>query len=171
MLVISGVGVIAFGIWSIIKAVLYIALIPVEQLTETEMNAELQEMQELGMTDRGTGYLIAGIILLILVVDFLVRLYIGKSAFADGRRLRRKSSAYIVMAVILSSFLFLSMISRAVSLGSAHGSMWTESASFAGDVSIIIDMTSMLALIEMIIAAEMVRKLRWELGATETEGE
>ena len=169
-LVISGVGVIAFGIWSIIKAVLYLILIPVDQLKELQTTDEVSAMRDIGLTDRQTAYIFAAVILFILVVDFMLRLYIGRSAFADGRRIRKKRLTYVVWAMIVSAGLIATTVSRIVKLGAGEENVWRD-VTAAGNVSIIVDITSLLALIEMIIAAFMVRKLRKELGINGTEVE
>ena len=169
-LVISGVGVIAFGIWSIIKATIYFILIPMEQLSKSNMSDDLVVLQSLGMTDRGRGYLIAVIILFVLVVDFALRLYIGRSAVYDGRRLKRKRFTYVILAMFVAASLTINLINRCVELGSQQETLWGNVMASA-NVSVVVDMTSLLALIEVIVAAIMVRRLRRELEISGKEAE
>lgn len=169
-LVISGVGVIAFGIWSIIKATIYFILIPMEQLSKSNMSDDLVVLQSLGMTDRGIGYLIAVIILFVLVVDFALRLYIGRSAVYDGRRLKRKRFTYVILAMFVAASLTINLINRCVELGSQQETLWGNVMASA-NVSVVVDMTSLLALIEVIVAAIMVRRLRRELEISGKEAE
>ena len=170
MLVISGVGVIAFGIWSIIKAALYYLLIPAETLAKLAQFSETEELSSLGFTSREIGAFIAGVITFILFLDFLLRLYIGRSAFFDGRRFRRKGPVYVILAMFVSIGLILSIISRIITLGAGEDDVLANVVS-AGNVSVIVDVTSLLALIEMIVAAFKVRKLRKQLGINGTEVE
>ena len=169
-LVISGVGVIAFGIWSIIKATIYFILIPMEQLSKSNMSDDLVVLQSLGMTDRGIGYLIAVIILFVLVVDFALRLYIGRSAVYDGSRLKRKRFTYVILAMFVAASLTINLINRCVELGSQQETLWGNVMASA-NVSVVVDMTSLLALIEVIVAAIMVRRLRRELEISGKEAE
>ena len=169
-LVISGVGVIAFGIWSIVKATIYFILIPLERLSKTKMGDDLAELQSLGMTDRGTGYLIAVIILFALVVDFALRLYIGRSAIRDGRRLKKKRFTYVVLAMFVSVSLISNLVERCIALGSDEPTMWSDALTSA-NVSVVVDITSLFALIEVIVAAIMVRRLRRELEISGKEAE
>ena len=170
MLVISGVGVIAFGIWSIIKAALYYLLIPAETLAKLGQFSQAEELHSLGFTSREIGAFIAGVIIFLLLLDFLLRLYIGRSAFIDGRRFRRKGPVYVILAILVSIGLIVSIISRVITLGAGEDDVLANVIS-AGNVSVIVDVTSLLALIEMIVAAFMVRKLRRKLGINGTEVE
>ncbi|MBE6029414.1 MAG: hypothetical protein E7226_04595 [Clostridiales bacterium] len=169
-LVISGVGVIAFGLWSIIKATICFILVPMEQLSRTNASDDLAELHALGLTDRGIGYLIAVSILFVLVLDFALRLYIGRSAVYDGRRLKKKRFTYVVLAIIVAASLASNLMQRCIALGSNKVEIWAN-AMASVNVSVVVDITSLLALIEMIIAAIMVRRLRKELGISGKEAE
>lgn len=169
-LVISGVGVIAFGIWSVIKAAIYFILIPMDQLIKDDLREGVAELEVQGVTDREVGYLLAAAILFTLLVDFTLRLYIGRSAFIDGRRLKKKRFAYVIMAMFLAAGLVSNLVTRCVDLGSSEASTW-DSAMASANVSVIVDITSLLALIEMIVAATMVRRLRRRLGISGKGGE
>ncbi len=169
-LVISGVGVIAFGIWSVIKATIYFILIPMEQLTKTGERDVVVGLQSLGLTDRGIGYLIAVSILFVLMLDFALRLYIGKAAVHDGRRLKKKRFTYVVLAIIVAASLTSNLVQRCILLSSEDALLWGAVMASA-NVSVIVDITSLLALIEMIVAAIMVRRLRRELGISGKEAE
>ena len=169
-LVISGVGVIAFGLWSIVKAAIYFILIPLDELgSSTQMLDEMGGLQSLGLTDRETGYLIAAAALFALLVDFVLRLYVGRSAVIDGRRLKKKRFAYVIWAMFIAAGLVLSVITRAVEMGLGKSGTWDYVIASA-NVSVVVDLTSLLAVIEMIVAAIMVRRLRRELGISRKEG-
>ena len=165
-LVISGVGVIAFGLWSIIKAATYFILLPLDQLKAAAMGQELGDVQ-LQATDRETAILLAAAIIFVLVLDFAVRLYIGRSAFVDGRRLKKKRFAYVIMAMFVAAGLVSNLVTRCVQMGSDKETAWDNVVASA-NVSVVVDITSLLALIEMIAAAIMVRRLRKRLGISGT---
>ena len=167
-LVISGVGVIAFGLWSVIKAAIYFILIPLEPTSSVLMNNDLADLHKQGLTDREIGYLIAAAILLSLLLDFALRLYVGRSAFADGRRLTKKRFFYVIWAMFIAAGLVSNLVTRSVQLYSGDEEFWGSAIS-AANVSVIVDITSLLALIEMIVAAIMVRRLRRKLETDRTE--
>ena len=165
-LVISGVGVIAFGLWSVVKAVIYFILLPMKQLKAAAMGQDLVDVQ-LQATDRETAFLLAAAIIFVLVLDFAMRLYIGRSAFIDGRRLKKKRFAYVIMAMFVAAGLVSNLVTRYMQMGSGKETAW-ESVVASANVSVVVDITSLLALIEMIVAAIMVRRLRKRLGISET---
>ena len=106
----------------------------------------------------------------LLMLDFALRLYIGKAAVHDGRRLKKKRFTYVVLAIIVAASLTLNLVQRCIALGSNKVEIWANVMASA-NVSVIVDITSLLALIEMIVAAIMVRRLRRELGISGKEAE
>lgn len=169
-LVISGVGVIAFGIWSIIKAAIYFILVPLDELGDVQPDEGLAVLQAMGMTDRGIGYVIAVTVLFVLLLDFVLRLYIGRAAVIDGRRLKKKRFIYVILAMFVAISTISSLVTRGVQLGAGGDTAWGGAVQ-AANVSVIVDLTSLLAVIEMIVAAIMVRRLRKALRSSRTEGE
>ena len=167
-LVISGVGVIAFGVWSVIKAAIYFILFPLEQLKVADMSKEIGQLQSIGLTDRELGYMLAAAILFAMLLDCSLRLYIGRSALMDGRRLKKKRFTYVVIAMFIAAGLITNIMTRCLRMGSPEETAWSNVIASA-NVSVFVDITSVLALVEMIIAAIMVRRLRKEIGTDETE--
>ena len=107
---------------------------------------------------------IAAAILLVLLADISIRFYVGRSAIVDGRRQKRKSIVYVIMAIFLAAGLVSSTVNRFVPSEWKETSAWDDMMN-SMDASIFIDLTSLLAFIEMIVAAIMVRRLRKSLGA------
>ena len=93
-----GAAVVAFGIWSVVKAVVYFIVIPLAKvgadLRETG-GVDFESIQSFGITDRGLGYITAISIVLVLMIDLLMRFYVGRSAIIEGRG-RKKSIFYII---------------------------------------------------------------------------
>ena len=165
---ISGAAVIAFGLWSIIKAGLYLAAASPKELFGFFKPEDLEKMNTLNVSASGvTGIILFGIFSA-LFIDLLLRLYVGRAAVVDGRHLKKKSIIYVIVSVFLAFGLVSTIVTRIVPSGEAESTAW-EKAVYAMDASFIVDLTSLFALIEMIIAAIMVRKLRKKLGITETE--
>lgn len=163
-LVISGAAVVTFGLWSIVKAVLYFIMVSPEGLVKNIKSDELAQLQFGDLSENTVGYLLIAVILFLLVLDLLLRLYIGRSAVADGRHLRKKRITYVVMAFLVAAGLVSSLVTRF--FRTEQDTIWVDSFETAS-VSTIVDLTSLLALIEMIIAAIMVRRLRKELALRE----
>ena len=167
LLAISGAGVIAFGIWSVVKAAIYFLLVPLERIDTLFSEQDLADLQSAGASNKAAGIITIVVILAMLLVDLLLRYYVGRSAVLEGRRIRKKRITYVVVAAFIGFFLLLSIVMRFYSyLGEQEV---TKTALDTASVSIVVDITSLLATIEMIVAAIMVRRLRKELGVSGTE--
>ncbi|MBQ6401142.1 MAG: hypothetical protein IJI20_02510 [Firmicutes bacterium] len=179
ILVISGFGVIAFGLWSIIRAAIYYFLNPLDVLDYIE-EADLVEIMALGQ-EGGVEYItdnldaiITGFIFLVLGIDLLLRVYVGLSARRDGRR-RKKTVLYIIIAWFMAISMLGSVYSTVddffrpiiEAINSNPGEAYEETSASgdqAASVSIIVDITSMLVLVEVAFCGIMVRRLRKKLG-------
>ena len=159
ILAVSGVGVIAFGLWSIVKASVYVILSPVSQFSELIPKEELEQLEEIGVGERTTDITIIVMLMFALTLDVLVRIYVGRCAIAEGRELKKKRFIYVILAAIMALGLVSAPIHEVMGL---LGSEVPEQADVmnAMSVSWIVDITSMLALIELVVAAIMVRRLR-----------
>lgn len=80
-LVISGIGVIMLGIWTVVRMVLY-SLLHMEEFTAL-MPETVPRILFIAIT-----YVVIAVILAVIL---LVRFYIGRSAMAEGRGERRNS--------------------------------------------------------------------------------
>ncbi len=163
-LAISGAAVVAFGIWSVFKAVIYFVLLPMDQLGVAfeEMDpSQTEDIRQIGLSDRGVGYVAVAGFLIVVAIDLLMRLYIGKHAILDGRR-KTKRRVYVGLSIFLSVSLVMEVGNRIASFVnySTQNMDDFDKLVHAANVSIIIDLTSLLALINLIIAAIMVKKLR-----------
>ena len=141
LLTVSGLGVIVFGLWSVIKTLLVLF------------------MQEDTLADMPDSTLIRviffTIIGLVLLVDLLLRLFVGLSARAEGFG-KKKGVVYIVFAILLA-------IVSLISVGMIFFDMDEESI-VEIIVSVIVEGTSLIVVIELLIAAFNVKKLKKELG-------
>ena len=143
----SGMAVIAFGIWSIVKTTLLV-------LTRaSELN--LQQM----IQDAGAPKWAIMLLLVILVplvnIDVFLRIYVGLSARKEAAG-KKKRIVYLVIAWIVLILGILSIIAF-------FGSSFTEDP---GDaiVTLIIEATSVFAMINLIRSAGRVRELRKTLN-------
>lgn len=144
---IIGTGVVAFGVWSVIKMTMYFLLSPEELRATLNMNRLSKNM------------MIAVYIALamILVIELVLRLYVGFSARAEGRD-REKGNGYIIVAGLLVMLNILCFAGNSMTVYLASDSIADMVVSMA------IELTSMITLVDLIIAAIRSRKLKRLLG-------
>ena len=146
-LITTGLAVIIFGGWNIIKMVMLILFAPQTMHMYWE-----ETLSVAGSYDKfyDTVFNIVNIVL--LFIFFLVRFYIGRAAIAEGSG-RRRSCVYIILACIMAcaDMLEISNIARNLDMNSQ---LLTNNI-----VTIIVDATALILLIEMIISAIKVRKM------------
>lgn len=145
-LVVIGLGVIAFGIWSVIKAVLYTAF-NMEAFLDLSADSSL---------DRNLGVVIFWIFMgIVLVIDLALRLHVGLSAVAEGRG-RKKRHAYIVLALLMALISLMTVIASIVIAASGY-----ETTAPLGSllVALIVELTSGILLVEMAVSAIKVKSL------------
>lgn len=144
-LAVIGLGVIAFGIWSVLKGVLYTAL----------NSGDLQNILE-GSAERAFFWVLIGIV---LAIDLGLRLHVGLSAIAEGKG-RKKGRGYIVLAFLMA---LISFALFALGVLLLHGSEALGTAL----VSLVVEATSCILLVEMAVSAIKVRRLRKALKEQE----
>ena len=145
---IVGLGVMAFGAWSIVRTILY---------TTLQWNSIIENMveQELSAKTAGIMYIIVSV--MIMAVEIAIRLYIGRSAIAEGKG-ERKRSGYIVVAFLIALMDLSLMFFFFILLGTR-----TE-ISLDALVTMFVELTSTVILLEMCQSAIRVRKLRRQIA-------
>ena len=158
-LIVSGFATLLFTGWTVAKTFLTAFL----GSEDTEMAEELDfaELGELGPAAESVAttllVLIALIMLAIVILDVSLRIYIARSADAEGKGRKKKSWLYVVFAVIL---VVINIINIA--------GVWMTIADqglFAVVVATLIEVASTAALIEVIVSAVNVKRLRKALAA------
>jgi hypothetical protein len=145
-----GLGVLAFGVWSVIKAaVVFVIQVP-EQI---EAAVEKQYVQ-------ATIAFAGALLLLILVFILALRVYIWRSARAErqGGRHKRAYLFAVGLLVAMSLISLIGIILQMVLPGrfETHGFLDMVTAAF-------IEMTSLVTLVEMISASKRVKRITQEL--------
>lgn len=127
---ISGLATIVFGIWSIVKSILLTAL------NSFQGSGDTVEI------DKSVLLPFFGIVLLYVLIDLLLRFYVGVSARRESKG-KKKSILYLIIAGILGIITFANIIYTFLQISSIE----------AVDifVSVIIEMISLFALVETII--------------------
>lgn len=141
LLTVSGLGVIIFGLWSVLKTILLLFM----------KEGILSEIPDDTFV-RVMFFLILGGILL---VDVLIRLYVGLSARAEGFG-KKKGYGYVVIAILMALASLTSLV--LIFFDSNEQSLWELI------VSVIVEATSLVVTIELLVAAFTVKKLKKELG-------
>lgn len=141
LLTVSGLGVIIFGLWTVLKTILLLFL-------QEDMVDDLPD----GLFYRVLFFTLIGGVLLI---DFLIRLFVGLSARAEGFG-KKKGYGYIVVAILIAIASLASLV--LIFFDTADRSVLELIVSF------IVEATSMIATVELLVAAFTVKKLKKELG-------
>lgn len=141
LLTVSGLGVIIFGLWSVLKTILLLFM----------KEGILSEIPDDTFV-RVMFFLILGGILL---VDVLIRLYVGLSARAEGFG-KKKGYGYVVIAILMALASLASLV--LIFFDSNEQSIWELI------VSVTVEATSLVVTIELLVAAFTVKKLKKETG-------
>ena len=142
-----GYGIIAFGLWSVLKTYLYTWVDPI--IREADVTAE----------NRTAAAIVAYIMItMVLAVDFGLRLYVGMSARAEGMG-KKKGRGYIIVAALM---LLISVLLWFLSLGYIQSRAENESL-MDYIISMVVDLTSIAILARLVYNAVKVRQLRREL--------
>lgn len=151
----AGFGVIAFGIWSIIRVVLRVAFSRQAQ-PDIDPN-ELDSMISQPGDDVKTFLLVLLILVIVFsAIEIALRLFVGLSARSEGRG-KKKSIAYVIVAGILIPYYVISVIYNFMSFDYVNGIV-------DNIISMIMDITSTIALIEVFVAAIRIRVMRKKYG-------
>ena len=141
LLTVSGLGVIIFGLWTVLKTILLLFL-------QENMVDDLPD----GLFYRVLFFTLIGGVLLI---DFLIRLFVGLSARAEGFG-KKKGYGYIVVAILIAIASLASLV--LIFFDTADRSILELIVSF------IVEATSTIATVELLVAAFTVKRLKKELG-------
>ena len=144
-LTVAGFGVIAFAAWSVVKAILLFFLLD-----------EASQRELLKLSDGVPMQVFYIMFAIVAFADLLMRLYVGRSAQAEGRG-KRKGFAYIVFAALMA---IMSIVSIVLTL------LGVSSSPTVVDLimSVVIEATSFATLALMIYCAVRLRRLRRSAG-------
>jgi len=140
-----GTGVIAFGVWSVLKTYLYLWV-------------DAYDFDKSALSPKDLKYFNIAVIIFVtvmLLVDFGLRSYVGLSARAVSMG-KRKSIAYIVVAALMLASNIFSWI--LVLMGRTSARLEKQST-LDFYVSTFVDLTSMAMLAELLYNALRLRRL------------
>ena len=167
-LVIVGTGIIMFGAWAALK------VYSIVLLRESKMLGELRSYVPEDadpLSDRLLIFTLLAIITVYVIIELGVRLYIGKSAIAESRG-KKKSAMYIVLTFILILFALVSVMFDCAGIfkeltGAEIGTENTTQADMV--TALVIDLTSLIMMIEMVVCAFRVRKYKKQQSEAEVD--
>ena len=158
-LVVVGMGVIAFGAWSVVKTVLMLTLRP--GLSPAAFDTDYPYSDETLMYH----IFYYGFIALFLLFDLLLRLFVGLNARREGLG-GKKGVAYIVLACLLAA---VSLVGNTAGLITIKDGVNASVNGGYGDLvmSLLVEITATVTLIELIVAAVRVKRLERIASAQE----
>ena len=169
-LVIVGTGIMMFGVWTAVKS-FSIVFLRKEETVQDFLASSSGEGMELTPTQAFIAVLV--MTAAYVAVELAVRVFIGKSAVAEGRGLKT-GRAYIIWTYILMFFTLLAILLEiavtafitAADLGFLDFD--TGDATQGNAITaMIIDTTSMIMMIQMLISAGRVRRYKKQQSRTE----
>ena len=144
-LVTLGTGVILFGVWSVVKSLLYF---------RTNLFADLDTQAEPELLP----YMLATVVIVALSVlaDLGIRLKIGRRARAEGMG-RRQKNGYLILAALI---VLVNITGDLLGVYYIVKNGVPEQSGPDYIVSVLVDLSSTILLAELIITVLRVRKLR-----------
>ena len=144
MLIVSGFGVIAFGFWSVIKALLQLIF------QYDEINARMDGE----LSDPEQSWIVYLIMIIVFILIILIRSYVGISARSEGLG-KKKSPVYIIVAILILVFdLYNTTYSIKDFVNASFDDIMDNS------IELIVDITSYVIMIRMIISAIVVKVMK-----------
>ena len=145
-LVTLGTGVILFGVWSVVKSLLYFRTNLFKDL-DTQVEPELLPYIKL---------FTVVIVALFVLADLGIRLKIGRRARAEGMG-RRQKNGYLILAALI---VLVNITGDLLGVYYIVKNGVPEQSGLDYVVSVLVDLSSTILLAELIITVLRVRKLR-----------
>ncbi|MBQ1422931.1 MAG: hypothetical protein IIY96_00665 [Lachnospiraceae bacterium] len=139
-LIVTGGGVIAFGIWSLVRFMTYFLL-------NTRAMMEL-----LGLESREDVIFVYLVVFVMLLFDLAVRVFVGRAAIMEGTG-RKKGNIYIAAAVVLLIWTAMSVYNDFLTFSRSYNDV------LDGYAATLADVTSMFILAELLITAVRLKKM------------
>lgn len=148
-LLFSGLAIMAFGLWSAIKLIMYMTLRPEEIITT----------RGLEMLDPSTAKVVMVVTFgIVIFFSLLVHFFIGSSAVRDARRKTKLRIPYIVLSALYVVSITMSSAQNILLLAGEGGREKLFTTFF-------IDATSILALVIIIVSSHKLNNIRKLQGA------
>ena len=148
-------GIIAFGLWSVLKTVITLMMVPLETILDSETITRI--------TDSGLRFAVYVVMVLIALaimsVDLIPRMYVARKARREGLG-QNQGRAWIIWAVILLVFWIVLVIGEIAGLPGRINK--PDGGTLDSIVSLAVDLTATVILGELCFTAFRVKKLAKE---------
>ena len=151
-LIIAGRGVILFGLWTLVRTILMITLSGDSVIRQYVGNGG-------DMTNLTPGIVYICLII-IACIDVILRLFVGLSAISEGKG-RKVRYVYLVLAFIMAIFAVTDYFLRVYGLYKGY---YTHDYSLSHIAERIVDLTSLITTIDLIVQSFSLKKLMKEQG-------
>ena len=141
-----GTGIIIMSAWSVLKA-LSMMLIDPSKMSEGIQG--LTSVEGVTLSEHAAMILMVCMTIAITNIDLLIRLYVGSSAIAVSKG-RKRGIAYVVWSCLLIMISVLTLCLMCAALYQDFSSMEDSGVSIS---SVIIELTSLVMLIEMLVVS------------------
>ena len=165
-LAVVGMGAIAFGIWSLLKSILYFVL--VEPLFDT-ISSNYDDLSNSKYEAWVWVAITFAIVVMFVLIDMLLRWKVGRKAMAVSRGDKEPGVGFFILSSILLLMDMAELIMGALSIA---GIIPSDEDITDQISTLLVDFTSVVMLIEMLFAAIMIRKLVRKISEGQnTEGQ
>ena len=161
-LVVVGTGIIIMSAWTVIKS---LSLTLFERNNITAAIREMGEETMAEFSDKEVFAVFCAVLCAVTLIFIGIRVYIGLSAISEGKD-KKSGSLYIPFTVVYIGITIYQIILQAMDLLVENDDFKLEQPSAA---AILIELTSLIMLTEMIIAAVKVKKYRNEMRREEAD--
>ena len=152
-LAVVGMGAIAFGIWSLVKSILYFVLVePIGGIISSNYDSIIDSRGEALAV-----YAVSiAIVFLFVMIDMLFRWIVGRKAMAISKGEKEPGIGFFILSAIL---MLMDLTELVMGVLAIAGVVSSGEDMFDRVSTLLVDFTSVVMLIEMIFAAVMIRKL------------
>ena len=150
-LAISGIAVIALGLWNVIKNILIILLDP--DRFQYSLDTPVATAFDLAFAIEG--------IVIFYGVFIAINLFVGLSAYREGTG-KKRGKAYIVLGVVMAVVVLLGIATELATLFSAGPITSPDSVDAENDISatsLLLDVSALIALVELVVNAIRITRL------------
>lgn len=154
-LICSGIAIILFGVWSIIRIILmfYFDADHLYNLFDIDYSFYGESVKKL----------VVIMVLILLFLDLIARTYIGLAAIKEGSGELSKRITYIVVAVVCMAIAVTTDVTSIVSF-------FIEDKDYDALISAIVDISIHIATVELVVAAIKARIISKKLNIAQSVG-
>ncbi len=153
-----GSGIITFGFWSLVKGVMSMIFYKDEWAELLTATGTTEEEMAIAIP------LLYIIVTVIICLDVLLRLIVGTSARIEGRgRGKRPQKAYLFFGAILGLLSLASLLTDFMHFEENFNTI------LDGIITVIIDVTSIVMVVELFVAGMKVRRLSKKIDEAKLE--